>query len=284
MSKGSRSSASTPVSSAGPKLRRAQRTQRHGAAVLDRHPLRAPRRARGVDHVGEVAGRRRAPPAPLARGAAPPAPRRRPGSDPRPGGRQPVQPAPSAVSTTAAPASASMKASRSARIGGIERHVGAARLEDRQQRHHQLRPSARGRPRPAPPAPPPAPRSRRGQPARPRRRARRRSAAPRRATSATASGVRADLRREQLVEVSHRLRAAGGAPRRSTPRRSCARSAARQQRQLREAPRSGVRHAPASRLSKCPASRSIVGGVEEVAAVLERSRRARSAVLGQGAA
>ena len=49
-----------------------------------------------------------------------------------------------------------MKASRSARVGRVERDVGAAGLEDAEQRHHHARASARRRCRRGPPGPRPA--------------------------------------------------------------------------------------------------------------------------------
>ncbi len=59
-----------------------------------------------------------------------------------------------------APLSASMKAQPLGRVGGIERHVGAAGLEHGEEGDHQLGARGRTAPRPAPRAPRPAPRSR----------------------------------------------------------------------------------------------------------------------------
>ena len=104
------------------------------AAVRHLHPLGPAGRAGGVDDVGEVVRRpprhrhrrvARRPPAIVVqadeqrrpRPGASRAPRRRPG-----------------VSSTGPRASSSMKARRSGGIGRIERHVGAAGLEDAEQR------------------------------------------------------------------------------------------------------------------------------------------------------
>ena len=96
------------------------------------------------------------------------------------------------------------------RIGGIERHVGAAGLEDAEQRRRPAPASARRRARPARSGPTPS----RAQVVRragwPARRARRRSALRRRRPRATASGRARGLRLEQLVDQGARGTRRGG--------------------------------------------------------------------------
>ena len=65
------------------------------------------------------------------------------------------------VRTTGARQSASMKRQPLGGVAGVQRHVGAARLQHRQQRHDQRRASAPGTPPPASRGPRPAPRRRR---------------------------------------------------------------------------------------------------------------------------
>jgi hypothetical protein len=142
------------------------------AAVGVHRPLRAPGRARGVDHVGQVVRvhrRRRAAAAPWrprrrrARAARAGAGRRRRGP-PRPGAR-PARPAAQAPRQRRRPArrrrrrAACSAAAR--RVVGIERQIGAARLEDGDRARPPARASARRR------SPPPSPARRRAaQPAR----------------------------------------------------------------------------------------------------------------------
>ena len=113
---------------------------------VDHHPFRRAGRAGGVDDVGGVVRVERGSAVRVGRAAAAMAgavgieadePRRARAADRRSAG---------CVTTTGAPASASMKASRSCGIVGIERQIGAARLEDAEQPDHHLHRALDARP------------------------------------------------------------------------------------------------------------------------------------------
>ena len=163
-----------------------------------------------------------------------------------------------------------MKRQALARVGGIERHVGAAGLEDRRgapttssserstaEADAALRPDAEPRAGGAPAGRRGASSSRVGERRRRRRRPRRRS------------GVRARLRREQLVQAV----AGAGSPRAVSFHSPSELVALRrgEQRQVGRAGAPGRATAAASRVSKLRSRRCDRGRVEEVGVVLERA-------------
>ena len=131
--------------------------------MTDLHPLRLPRRPRRIDHIRQLPRRhtRRPPPPAPPPGPGHPAtpPARRPAPRPRPRRRRDT--------SSPAPLSASMNASRAGRIPRIQRQIRRPRLPHRQHRghhlhtplqaqpHHPLRPRARARQHPRQPPRPP---------------------------------------------------------------------------------------------------------------------------------
>ena len=239
-------------------------TRRDDAAVGDRHALGPAGRARGVDHVGEVVGGPRGGRGcPHAR-AGSVAPRRVQAEAHHAfGSRQPVDAVGAGRAAPRRRASASMKARRSRRVVGIERHVGAAGLEDRQQRDDHARASGRGRRRPRVSAPTPEPRrwcaSRLarafelavGQPTRPRTppRPRRACAAPApRSSSWTAASD--GYGRRRVVPLDEELPALGGGEQRQRRRCAAPGSAPTPSEQRREVRRPAARSSPPSKRSR----------------------------------
>ena len=179
-----------------------------GEALRRRPRAAAPGALAGRSAGGRGRGRARPRRGPAARRAAAPRSPAGPGAAVREHQRQPLR-----------------------RVRRVERHVGAARLEDAEQGHHHRRRALDAEPHQHLGADAQAPQVV-GQPVGPRVRARRRSGVSRRPDTAGASGRPRRLRREQLVDQRARRPAR---PRcRSRRRGAGARSAGGQQRQLRE--------------------------------------------------
>ena len=210
------------------------------------HPLGPARRARGVDHVGQVLRRRRRSAGRLGALSRASTPRS----------------APARVRVTTAAPGVLQRARPAARrdSAGIERHVGAAGLEDAQERPPPLHRALDSRGRPAPRAPRPAPAGAGPAVGAPVELAVGQAPSP--ADHGRGLGRPRGLRREQVVQAGAILEEP--APWRSTRPSTWCRSAAAQQRQL---ARRGAPARPRRRragASKWPRQPLTVVGVEEV--------------------